>query len=315
MRVTSLGSGSSGNALLIEAGPRRRTKVLIDAGLALRTLIDRLQQTGTHPAQLQAVFITHEHSDHTIGLPLLVKRYTIPIIAAPDTLAAIDRYVKASAMEVSMDISMSLTPTYSEPRDMQNVVDPLVEPWSEALVTMPNILLPVGARYLVGDIEVVSFPTSHDAISPCGYLLQAGGCRVCIVTDTGEVTPAMLAAMQHADLLILESNHDRERLLRGPYPYHLKQRILSPTGHLSNDQAAEAVLRTWRVDSIRWLWLAHLSRTNNTPKLALRSMYARLTAANANLAQIHISTLPPGLGCVWDSTQLWHEPSLWEMLK
>ncbi|MDQ6660773.1 MAG: hypothetical protein M3Z24_07395, partial [Chloroflexota bacterium] len=111
----------------------------------------------------------------------------------------------------------------------------------------------------------------------------------------------------------LESNHERERLLRGPYSYQLKQRILSPTGHLSNSQAAEAVLRTWRPDGVRWLWLAHLSRTNNTPKLALQSMLASLQAANANLSQIHISVLPPGMGSVWDSTQLWHVPSLWNM--
>src|SRR5487761_1249038 len=101
----------------------------------------------------------------------------------------------------------------------------------------------------------------------------------------------MLAMMQHADLLVLEANHDRARLLSGPYPYHLKQRILSPTGHLSNDQAAEAVLRTWSNDGLRWLWLAHLSRTNNTPKLALTSMQKSLREAGANLSQIHISVL------------------------
>jgi phosphoribosyl 1,2-cyclic phosphodiesterase len=176
-----------------------------------------------------------------------------------------------------------------------------------------NSAFPIGSRRFIGDIEVVSFPISHDAVAPCGYLLSAGGCRVCIVTDSGEVTPAMLQAMQHADLLILESNHDRQRLLRGPYPYHLKQRILSPTGHLSNDQAAEAVLRTWRPDGVRWLWLAHISRTNNTPKLALNSMLANLEAAHANLSQIHISVLPPDMGNIWDSTQLWHSPALWEM--
>src|SRR5437868_3881697 len=171
----------------------------------------------------------------------------------------------------------------------------------------------IGSRRVIGDIEVVSFPVSHDAVAPAGYLLIAGGCRICIVIDSGEVTPAMLAAMQHADLLILETNHDRERLIRGPYPYALKQRILSATGHLSNDQAADAVLRTWRADSVRWLWLAHLSRTNNTPKVALQSMLTNLEAAHANLAQIHVSVLPPGMGKMWDSTLLWHEPSLWEM--
>jgi phosphoribosyl 1,2-cyclic phosphodiesterase len=123
----------------------------------------------------------------------------------------------------------------------------------------------------------------------------------------------MLEALNQADLLILESNHDRERLLRGPYPYALKQRILSSTGHLSNDQAAEAVLRTWRTDAVRWLWLSHLSRTNNTPKIALQSMRSRIQEAKANLGQLHISVLPHTIGAIWDSTQLWHAPSLWEM--
>jgi len=171
----------------------------------------------------------------------------------------------------------------------------------------------IGSRYVIGDIEVISFPVSHDAVAPCGYLLSAGGCRVCVVIDSGEVTPVMLEVMSQADLLILESNHDRQLLLRGPYPDALKHRILSSTGHLSNDQAAEAVLRTWPTDSIRWLWLSHLSRTNNTPKLALNSMRASIQAAKANLAQLHITISPPGMGGVWDSTQLWESPSLWEI--
>jgi len=89
MRVTSLGSGSSGNALLVEAGPRGRTRILVDAGLSSRILIERLQQAGTHPKQLQGVLVTHEHIDHVIGLPILMKRYGIPAISAPATLAAL----------------------------------------------------------------------------------------------------------------------------------------------------------------------------------------------------------------------------------
>jgi phosphoribosyl 1,2-cyclic phosphodiesterase len=232
---------------------------------------------------------------------MLTKRYDIPIITAPDTL---------TAMEQSFISGRWFTDS-----------GPLIEPSLELAAAQETqisevkqrILLPVGSTRVIGDIEVTSFPISHDAVSPCGYLLHAGGCRVCVVTDSGEVTPTMLAMMQHADLLILESNHDRERLLRGPYPYHLKQRILSATGHLSNDQAAEAVLQTWRTDSVRWLWLSHLSRTNNTPKLALQSMLTHLSEVHANQSQVHISVLPPGLGGVWDSTQLWQSRSLWEM--
>jgi phosphoribosyl 1,2-cyclic phosphodiesterase len=173
--------------------------------------------------------------------------------------------------------------------------------------------LAAGSSCTIGDIEVCSFPVSHDAVAPCGYLLHAGGCRVCLVTDSGEVTPVMLEAIAQADLLILEANHDRARLLSGPYPYHLKQRILSVSGHLSNAQAAEAVLRTWRSDGLRWLWLAHLSRTNNTPKLALTSMQQSLREAGANLAQIHISVLGRELAKSWDSTRLWHDTHVWEM--
>jgi len=297
MRVVSLASGSSGNALLVEAGPQGRTKLLIDAGLSGRVMLERLRLAGVQPSQLHGVLLTHEHSDHIQGLPLLMKRYAIPAITDPRTYKAFEAYLSSGMVRTDSGKLIS-------------AIDEMeIGPLTEELA----ISLEVGSQRMIGDIEVTSFAVSHDAVAPCGYLLRAGGCRVCVAIDSGEVTPEMLAMMHHADLLVLESNHDRERLLRGPYPEKLKQRILSPTGHLSNDQAAEAVLRVWRPDSVRWLWLSHLSRTNNTPLLALKSMRARLQEARANLAQIHISVLRPDMGGVWDSTQLWHAPSLWEM--
>ncbi len=338
MRVVSLGSGSSGNALLVEAGPQGRTRLLVDAGLSARVITARLRSVGVHPSQLQGVLVTHEHSDHVLGLPVLMKQHAIPVIADPRTYKAIEEGIALgtwrtdsgrlvlTGVEQDAVLRETVTITYdSAPgvdvhevykeesvlRESEDVVQDLC-PLS-VLSPVKTIALPVGSRWMIGDIEVTSFPISHDAVAPCGYLLRAGGCRVCLVTDSGEVTPAMLEMMQHADLLILEANHDRERLLRGPYPRSLKQRILSSNGHLSNDQAADAVLRTWRSGDVRWLWLAHLSRTNNSPALALQSIRVRLRAANANLAQIHISALPPTMGQVWDSTQLWHTPSLWDM--
>src|SRR6266480_2388070 len=310
MRVVSLGSGSSGNALLIEAGPNGRTKILVDAGFSERVLRERLRAVGVSLSQIQSILITHEHADHILGLASIIERYATTVIADPRTLAAIEQVFTAGILRsesgalVSLDSNEGIDPT--EPVLVGNMSN-------NHSVGNNSIHLAVGTRCILGDIEVVSFPVSHDAVAPCGYLLSAGGCRVCVVTDSGEVTPTMLEAMNQADLLILESNHDRQRLLRGPYPLLLKQRILSSTGHLSNDQAADAVLRTWRPDSVRWLWLAHLSRTNNTPRLALKGVRERLQAAGANLAQIHISTLPPDMGSVWDSTQLWHTSSLWEM--
>ncbi len=310
MRVVSLGSGSSGNALLVEAGPNGRTKILVDAGFSERILRDRLWSVGVSLSQIQAVLITHEHADHILGLPAIVKRCATPLVADARTLSAVERVFSAGILRSE---SGTLVPLESLDDDGKGEYLFAEEMSNGHSMHERAIDLPVGSCHLLGDIEVVSFPVSHDAIAPCGYLLSAGGCRVCVVIDSGEVTPTMLEAMNQADLLILESNHDRERLIRGPYSYALKNRILSSTGHLSNDQAAEAVLRTWRTDAVRWLWLSHLSRTNNTPKLAMNSVQSRIQAAGANLAQIHISVLPHTMGGVWDSTQLWHVPSLWEM--
>jgi phosphoribosyl 1,2-cyclic phosphodiesterase len=308
MRVVSLGSGSSGNALLVEAGPAGRTKLLVDAGFTGRILRERLRSAGVSLSQIQGVLITHEHVDHILGLPTLMKRSSIPVVADPRTLAVLEQIITAGILRTE-----SGTLLYLEDKPEIGPGGYPENGHTDSLDSSAFIQLAAGSRFVIGDIEVVSFPVSHDAVAPCGYLLSAGGCRVCVAIDSGEVTPIMLDAMNQADLLILESNHDRERLLRGPYPYSLKQRILSPTGHLSNDQASEAVLRTWRTDAVRWLWLSHLSRTNNTPKLALHSMRTRILEARANLAQIHISVLSPGMGGVWDSTQLWHAPALWEM--
>jgi phosphoribosyl 1,2-cyclic phosphodiesterase len=318
MRVTSLGSGSSGNAYLIEAGPQGRTRLLVDAGFNMRTLVDRLHQARCAPGQLQGVLVTHEHSDHILGLPMLVKYHHVPVFADPLTLIQIRAILSSGELRsesgtlIRLEIEASSASTDGNGLLTREEVTLLQRPGvpNEDTFWRP---LPVGTSCVIGDIEVYSFPVSHDAVAPCGYVLSAGGCRVCIVTDSGEVTPTMLEAIAQADLLILESNHDRARLLAGPYPYYLKMRILSPTGHLSNDQAAETVLRTWRRDGLRWLWLAHLSRTNNTPKLALSSMQKNLRDAGASLEQIHISVLSPDVGSAWDSTLLWKDTHLWEM--
>jgi len=317
MRVISLASGSGGNALLVEAGLQGRTKLLVDAGLRMSVLSARLRAMNVHPGQLQGILVTHEHSDHVLGVPMLMKRYALPIITDPRTYRAIEQGMASGVWRTeggslapieALEDDHALSKEDGFLGELSSTRDAYAEEQKGKMFS-----LAVGTRCSIGDIEVTSFATSHDAVAPCGYLLQAGGCRVCIVTDSGEVTPAMLAMMQQADLLILEANHDRERLLRGPYRQSLKRRILSSLGHLSNDQAAEAILQTWRVDGVRWLWLSHLSRINNTPRLALHNVRTRLQSAQANLAQVHISVLPPGIGHVWDSTQLWHVPAMWEM--
>jgi phosphoribosyl 1,2-cyclic phosphodiesterase len=293
--------------------------------LSARLIASRLNTVGVQPGQLQGVLVTHEHSDHVIGLPTLMKRYDLPVIADPRTYQLVEDGIVSglwrtdSGRVVSSAWENSSGPLLeaADAAGASELPEAASESFAGSIMTEERALhkrpLPVGASCVIGDIEVTSFPIPHDAVAPCGYLLEAGGCRVCVVTDSGEVTTTMLEMMQQADLLVLEANHDRERLLRGPYPQNLKRRILSATGHLSNDQAADAVLRIWRSDGVRWLWLSHLSRTNNTPSLALNSVRARFQAAGANLAQLHISVSPPGMGGLWDSTQLWQSVSLWEM--
>ena len=306
----------------------------------MRTIAQRFQVIGISPLQLSGILVTHEHSDHVQGIPGLMRRYALPVIADPRTLAAIDEGIKTGAWRTDtgkiiaaknppmVNEVTEFSVTTSETRQLEQVQSDagesvLVQSETTIVTKVENeavaiashidplfVPFPVGSQRIIGDIEVTSFATSHDAVAPCGYLLHAGGCRVCIVTDSGEVTAETLKAISQADLLILESNHDRERLIRGPYPWPLKKRILSDTGHLSNDQAASAVLRAWPLDGARWLWLAHLSRTNNTPSLALTQMRTHLRSARANLSQITIAALPPGIGELWDSTGLWHNLTL-----
>ncbi|HEY7125023.1 MAG TPA: MBL fold metallo-hydrolase [Ktedonobacterales bacterium] len=262
MKVRSFASGSSGNALLVESGGIR---LLVDAGLPPALLFRRLRDAGLQRGSLSAILLTHEHIDHAQGAAVLAQEWQVPIISAPETLRKV-------------------LPTPEEGGSR----------WAEPLE--------VGKSLRVGTLEVTSFPVSHDAIAPCGYMIHSGAWRICVAVDTGDVPGAMLEMLRAAHLLVVEANHDRERLLNGPYPWHLKQRILSPTGHLSNEQTIRA-LEAIVDNTPRWVWLAHLSKTNNTPDLARRQIIERLTRSGANFIQADI--LPPGAGPVWDSTSLW----------
>lgn len=266
MRVISLGSGSSGNALLVRAGA---ATVLVDAGFGMRILLGRLQQVGVAPSAVTAIFLTHEHADHACGAAALSRRYGIPIIADPRTLRAILAHDAARGED-------------------------------SGAITLEE--LPIGRAKQLDTLEVRGFPISHDAVAPCGYVLASSAWRVCVVTDTGMATEPMIEAMTSAHLLVLEANHDRARLLNGPYPQHLKQRILGPTGHLSNEQTCQALERALD-DGPRWLWLAHLSKTNNTPDLARTHIREHLRTLG--LRHIAPVPLPREGGPVWDSAALW----------
>jgi phosphoribosyl 1,2-cyclic phosphodiesterase len=187
-----LASGSSGNATFVAAG---RTRILVDAGLSFRELSRRLAEIGEDPKHLDAVLISHEHSDHVGGLPVLAKRHPVPIYLTHRTAPTID--------------------------------------WNGAVPHVQTFQ--AGSRFSLGDIEVDTFTIPHDAADPVAFAFRAEGVRIGIVTDLGYIPESVKYQLQGTDLLILESNHDLEMLRVGPYPWPVKQRVMGRNGHLSND--------------------------------------------------------------------------------
>ena len=202
--------------------------LLIDAGISCRRIEQSLKTIGLTPAAVTAALITHEHSDHTKGLATLLKKYHFPVYASTGTAAALAESLGTSAPIVSFSCGEELS-------------FPLC--------------------------RVKSFPLSHDAADPTGYRIDTADGSLGILTDTGVITDGAEATLPGVDTLLLEANHDVERLKAGPYPYPLKKRILSRLGHLSNETAAAFALRMVRAGTTDIL-LAHLSAENNTPALA-----------------------------------------------
>lgn len=254
--VHSLGSGSAGNSVFIQAGG---TRILIDAGVNVLQLQKRLSKYRISLSDIDAVFLTHEHGDHSRSIYSLSRRYGVPIIANPATLTVLSREFAAPNWRV----------------------------------------LDTGCSRVVGDVVVESFPISHDAVDPVGYSVYYRSWKVSLVTDTGVAGAEISAGLAGSNLAIIEANHDVERLIAGPYPESLKGRILSDTGHLSNDAASDLILRlSDTVKSPTFVWLAHLSDTNNTPRLARRSIQKRLS--DADCGNIILDVAPrDSAGLIW----------------
>ncbi|HEX6507363.1 MAG TPA: MBL fold metallo-hydrolase [Chloroflexota bacterium] len=149
-------------------------------------------------------------------------------------------------------------------------------------------VLEVGCPLRFGDVQVTSFRVSHDSVCPVGFLIEIGDRTIAIATDLGNVTPAVEEAVQRADLVVLEANHDTDMLQQSAYPYHLRRRVAGPTGHLSNTQAASALTKYVKHDAVD-VWLAHLSKENNTPSLALRTVQRALKSAGLGAVGVGVA--------------------------
>jgi phosphoribosyl 1,2-cyclic phosphodiesterase len=283
MRMTVLASGSKGNSTVISSS---RTRVLVDAGLSCRELLRRMALAGEDPSTLDAILITHEHIDHVAGLAVLARRLGIPVYLTEPTHRAWVRMVTprttmtyakwlehvqqgkearaAASAQGNLDLAAEAVPGSS--------ADNLCEPETPATKSNPAHLPAVeyfhsGTSFCIGDLDITPFTIPHDAADPCGFVFSAEGIRMAVATDLGYMPPNVKAALKRIDALLLESNHDLEMLRDGPYPWSVKQRVLSRVGHLSNHATAEFLSNDYD-GGATYIVLGHLSESNNAPELA-----------------------------------------------
>ncbi len=236
-KFCSLFSGSSGNCLF--AGDEK-TKILIDAGVSGRRIEGALSQIGESCGALSAILVTHEHQDHIAGAGILARRYGIPVYATQKTWEAIDNEKLLGKL----------------PNEYRRVVN-------------------TGESINMESIKIKAYHIPHDAADPVAYTLSSGGHKISIATDIGHVTEEIRKSLTGSELVLVEANHDVEMLRAGKYPYNLKRRILSDTGHLSNEAAAELICELVKKGTGKFI-LGHLSAENNYPKLAYQTVLAEL---------------------------------------
>jgi phosphoribosyl 1,2-cyclic phosphodiesterase len=239
VRFASLGSGSEGNALLVEAhSGATTTRVLLDCGFSAREVEKRLNRLGATAEQLDAILITHEHSDHIGSAMTLARKWSIPLYMSWGTARA----VGADEAEV----------------DLQVV-------WGDEAVA-------------IGDLSVLPYTVPHDAREPLQYVFSNGASRLGVLTDVGTCTAHISAVLSGCDALVLECNHDVQMLAGSRYPPSLKARIGGNHGHLNNDAAAQ-ILASVDYSRLRHLVAAHLSQQNNLPELAQAALAGVLGAS------------------------------------
>jgi phosphoribosyl 1,2-cyclic phosphodiesterase len=242
MKFTVLGSGSTGNAILIST---EKTNVLVDAGLSAREIVRRLRSVGVEPESLNAIIVTHEHGDHIGGLRALLSIVKCPVYVSGETEEAY--YLTRSRRE------QNGTSEASQRREALN----------GRAVTIESTV-----KFRIGDLDFEPFSVPHDAVDNFGFVAKFEGVKIASLTDFGHITPLMKEKLRGCDAIIMESNHSIDMLrMCQQYPWSLKQRIMSRHGHLSNEDLYDWLLKDFD-GSARHLVLVHLSQRANEPHLA-----------------------------------------------
>jgi phosphoribosyl 1,2-cyclic phosphodiesterase len=293
MRMTVLASGSRGNSTIVATG---KTRLLVDAGLSCRELMKRMLQAEEDPETLDAIVITHEHQDHVQGLGVLARKLDIPVYFTEATHRAWMRWMAPQkkmtyaqwmaarsatkqhvpeemadddeAGEIARELESAGYDSIAVVVETKPAKAPPREKTAAELTYLPAVeYFRAGATFCVGDIEITPFTIPHDAADPVGFVFCAEGLRMAIATDLGYVPQNVCAALKKCDVLMMESNHDVEMLRNGPYPWSVKQRVMSRVGHLSNHSLAD-FFTTEYDGSAQYVVLAHLSESNNLPEMA-----------------------------------------------
>ncbi|HZZ40278.1 MAG TPA: MBL fold metallo-hydrolase [Acidobacteriaceae bacterium] len=269
VRMTVLASGSRGNSTLVASST---TRILVDAGLSCRELMKRLQAAGEDPSTLDAILITHEHQDHVQGLAVTARRLGIPVYWTEPTHRAWERWMTPQKRITYAEwlerrrAQANATPE-PDPEEKAAAEETLSEPRKDPTALPAVQYFQSGSGFCIGDIAVTPFTIPHDAVDPVGFVFETEGVRIGLATDLGYMPSNVNVQLRGCDVLMLESNHDLDMLRDGPYPWAVKQRVMSRVGHLSNDAAADFLARGYDGQAT-WVVLAHLSENNNLPELA-----------------------------------------------
>lgn len=250
LKLHPLFSSSSGNMYLIESN---NTSILVDVGVSYKKCKEALTSIGKSFEDISAIFITHEHTDHIQGLPLIIKNENIPIYTSELTC----KYIK-ELLESKKIHSHNINSICS------------------------------GQAVNVIDINVTPFDISHDALEPFGYKVQSENSTLTIATDLGIMTNTVMEHLHDSDFAVVESNYDKDTLYAGNYPFMLKKRIDSTDGHLSNHDSASAIIELAKAGKRNFL-LAHLSENNNMPMLAHETLTSSLNLAGFNPLDFNIN--------------------------
>ena len=236
----SLYSGSAGNCLLVQTD---ETNILIDAGVSQKKILSALTSFNITLENIDAILVTHEHSDHIASVGSISKKYNIPVYCNEETLKAMPSQ-KAKIHDDNQKIFKN------------------------------------GTSFKIKNLEILPFSIPHDAANPCAFNIFHNNQKISVATDIGHINNDLISKLKDSSFILLEANYDPDILKYSKYPFQLKQRILSSTGHLSNETAGKTISELFLKNGLKKAMLGHLSKENNFPELALKTVYNELELKN-----------------------------------